>query len=445
MKLGKKKGIAVILFGMAAAVMLAFSGIGDAEAQGLSEAQKEKKGLEEDLKDAQAMIGNLKNSKEDIEDMVKELDGKLKGISKKISELENQLTEKQGQVEQTEAELEAAQGNREKQYEDMKLRIQFLYENQNSSTVEKILSSKSIAEFLNNAEYIAQISQYDRNMLVKYEETVESIAHMEETLKTEISELKAMKQRVEEDQKAVAALVQEKEEKIAETEGDIVDTEQIAKVYEAEIQAQNEIIAQIQAAEAERIREQEAANNAAAAENNQNTDGENPSEETPDGENSGEEKPSEEKPGGEDTGDEDTGNGGGESEPVVSSFAWPCPSSSRITSDYGPRESPTAGASSNHKGIDIGAAYGADIVAAADGTVIFAGYSNSAGNYLTVSHGGGLYTVYMHCSSLTASNGQKVSRGQVIAKVGSTGFSTGNHLHFGVSLNGSYVNPWNYL
>ena len=257
-------------------------------------------------------------------------------------------------------------------------------------------------------------------MLLKYEETVENIAKMEETLRQEISELEAMKQKVEEEQKAVAALVQEKEAKIAETEGEIVDAQQLAEAYEAEIQAQNEIIAQIQAAEEERRRQEEEAQNTA-----QNNQGNNENDNNSDSNSENESDQTD--------------------QPTVSAFTWPCPSSRRVTSDYGPRESPTAGASSNHKGIDIGAAYGADIVAAEAGTVVFAGYSNSGGNYVTVSHGGGLYTVYMHCSSLVVSKGEKVSRGQVIAKVGSTGISTGNHLHFGVSLNGSYVNPWNYL
>ena len=99
----------------------------------------------------------------------------------------------------------------------------------------------------------------------------------------------------------------------------------------------------------------------------------------------------------------------------------------------------------NHKGIDIGASGGAAIVAAADGTVTTAAYSSAAGNYVMIDHGGGLYTVYMHASALLVSPGQTVSAGQTIAQVGSTGISTGNHLHFGVSLNGSYVSPWSYL
>lgn len=415
---------------MGMAALMAFSGIGNVTAKGLSEAQKEKEQLEQELKEAQEMIDNLNDSKEDMESAVKELDTKLQNISKQISDLENQLTEKQASVDETQAELAAAEEDRQKQYEDMKLRIQFMYENQSTSALEKLLTAGSIAEFLNSAEYIAQISQYDRNMLVKYEETVENIAKMEETLKTEISELEAMKEKVEQEQKAVAALVQEKEEKLAETEGQIVDAQKVAEAYEAEIDAQNEIIAQIQQAEEERRKKEEEQNR----DNGNNTNNDNNV-----GNNTGDNT-------GDTGGNNNNDNGGGNSDqPSVSAFTWPCPSSRRVTSDYGPRQSPTAGASSYHKGIDIGASYGADIVAAADGTVVFAGYSNSAGNYVTVSHGGGLYTVYMHCSSLNVSKGQSVSRGQVIAKVGSTGISTGNHLHFGVSLNGSYVNPWNYL
>ena len=126
-------------------------------------------------------------------------------------------------------------------------------------------------------------------------------------------------------------------------------------------------------------------------------------------------------------------------------FIWPCPASSRITSEFGSRTSPTAGASSNHQGIDIGAASGSGILAAASGTVVIATYSYSAGNYIMINHGRGVYTVYMHCSQLLASEGQDVIQGQTIAKVGSTGYSTGPHLHFGIRANGQYVNPSNYV
>ena len=84
-------------------------------------------------------------------------------------------------------------------------------------------------------------------------------------------------------------------------------------------------------------------------------------------------------------------------------------------------------------------------MAAADGTVVIATYSYSAGNYIMIDHGGGLYTIYMHASALYVSRGDIVVRGETIAAVGSTGRSTGNHLHFSVRKDGAYTSPWNYL
>ena len=106
----------------------------------------------------------------------------------------------------------------------------------------------------------------------------------------------------------------------------------------------------------------------------------------------------------------------------------------------------------NHNGIDIGASYGSSIYAASGGTVWIAGYSNSAGNWVVIEHGNGIKTVYMHASELYVSAGQTVSAGQPIAAVGSTGWSTGPHLHFGVMINSSYngydgiwVDPLQYV
>lgn len=98
-----------------------------------------------------------------------------------------------------------------------------------------------------------------------------------------------------------------------------------------------------------------------------------------------------------------------------------------------------------HNGIDIAGGYGADIIAADSGTVLFSGNSSSYGKYIVISHGGGLTTLYAHCSQLLVSAGATVSRGQTIAKVGSTGKSTGPHLHFEVSLNGSRPDPLSYV
>lgn len=98
-----------------------------------------------------------------------------------------------------------------------------------------------------------------------------------------------------------------------------------------------------------------------------------------------------------------------------------------------------------HSGLDVGAPTGTDIVAAAEGTVTVAGYTSINGNYIKIYHGNGITTAYCHCSVLEVEAGEKVSQGQVIAKVGSTGKSTGPHLHFGVAKDGTYVDPLGYV
>ena len=124
---------------------------------------------------------------------------------------------------------------------------------------------------------------------------------------------------------------------------------------------------------------------------------------------------------------------------------WPCPSSNRITSYFGKRKSPTKGASTDHKGIDIGAATGEKVIAAASGEVVVSTYSYSAGNYIMISHGSQVFTIYMHLSKRTVSEGDEVVKGQKIGEVGSTGVASGPHLHFGIRKNGAYVNPLTYV
>lgn len=363
-----------------------------ASTKSLQEAQDEKAQLEKALKEAQSTIEDLRDSKGDIESKVTELNQQLIDISARITDLENQLTAKSEDIQETKDELAGAKEREAQQYADMKVRIQFMYENGQTSYLEALLSSRNISEFLNSADYIAQIQSYDRQKLTEYQDTVESIVNLEAQLEQEYTDLEALKSTVESNKSTVAAMMRQKESELADISGDIEDAQSDADYYAAEIQAQEELIAAIKRAEAEKA--------AAGVEEHPYTGG---------------------------------------------AFRWPCPSSTRVTSDYGTRVSPMSGASSNHKGIDIGASAGADIIAAADGTVTAASYSSAAGNYVMIDHGGGLYTVYMHASSLLVSPGQTVSAGDVIAKVGSTGISTGSHLHFGVSLNGSYVSPWSYL
>lgn len=408
------------------AIILAMAPVMGAYAKNMDEAQKEKESLESDLKETQELIESLKGSKDDIQKDVDKLDEKLDDIEGRLKELNVQLQKKRTSIADTETMLKEAEEKEKQQYDDMKKRIQFMYENGNSSYIEMLFSSESFADFLNAAEYITQISQYDRRMLEEYQNTQDTIALTQDALEEEFAELQTLETTVQKEQQAVAVLEAAKKGELEDVSGDLDDAQEVARVYEAEIQAQNEVISQIQAALA---KEQQAAQAAQQQQEAQQPAGEEHASQTEEETGAVTEQPQPEVSKGQATG----------------SMTWPCPSSHRITSDYGHRESPTTGASSDHKGIDIGAAYGSDIVAADGGKVLVATYSNSAGNYVIIDHGGGLCTVYMHASSLLVTAGQTVSKGQVIAKVGSTGYSTGNHLHFGVSVNGSYVSPWGYV
>ena len=127
------------------------------------------------------------------------------------------------------------------------------------------------------------------------------------------------------------------------------------------------------------------------------------------------------------------------------SLTWPVPSSDRVTSKFGMRYHPIHKEYRMHYGIDIGAPQGVNIVAADSGTVITSRYSSSYGNYIVISHGNGMTTLYAHLSSRLVKEGAAVTKGQTVGKCGSTGDSTGPHLHFEVSLNGTRVDPLKYF
>ena len=125
------------------------------------------------------------------------------------------------------------------------------------------------------------------------------------------------------------------------------------------------------------------------------------------------------------------------------SFRWPC--SGTLTSYFGRRNTGIRGASTYHEGIDIANSYGTAIYAADGGTVSYSGWRSGFGYLVIIDHGNGYQTYYGHNSSLLVSTGEHVYKGQQIARMGSTGISSGNHCHFGIKINGTFVNPLNYL
>ena len=425
--------------------------------ESLSEAKDKKAKLEQSLTQAEALIDELSSSQDAAEDKITELNKQLSDISNQITTLQNQLADKNQQILVSQDAVNAARETVNAQYAEMKKRIQFMYENGQTTVLEMMLTSGSLADFVNMAEYFSRVTAYDRDKLTEYESSVAELSNAEETLQKEYEELQAMKEEVEQDQEAVASMLSRKESELASISGNLDEAEQLAQSYEAEVQAQNEVLAAIQAAEAERLaqeaaeaaerkeeKEKQAQQTADAgnASSGNTTANESSAENTTNTSGSGNNgSPSN---GNNNASSGNTSSGSSSTAPTAA-FVWPVPASRVISSDYGYREVPIAGAGANHNGIDIAAPYGSSVLAAADGKVITSRLSTTAGNMIIIDHGGGVYSVYMHNSARLVSVGDRVTAGQTIAQVGSTGLSTGNHLHFGVSVNGVYVNPWNYL
>lgn len=406
----RKKKIAVLAAAAALTLGTVFSSYATSKA--IEDAKKKVSSMEEEKKKVESTLKELEGKKSDTAAYVKELDRNLSALAGELTKLEGDISQKEEQIEEAKVELETAKITENRQYEDMKLRIQYMYENGQTGLLESMMQSESIAELLNRAEYASQITSYDRKMLEEYRKTRQEVALKEEALKTEHQELLTLQDSTKAKQSSVKTLMASKEAELASYETKIASAQGEIDQYNADIKAQEEHMARVEAEirrKEEEARKAEEARRAEEAKKNQSS------------------------AGGDSTVKGNT------------NFIWPCPASGRISSAFGDRSSPTEGASTNHKGIDIPAPSGSSIVAAADGKVVISTYSYSAGNYIMIDHGGGLTTVYMHCSQLLVKEGETVKQGQTIAKVGSTGYSTGPHLHFGVRSGGSYVNPSGYV
>lgn len=362
----------------------------------IAAAQNEKDELQNNLSDVKKIKEDLEKVKNNLSAYVAELDGSLNTIEEKIIELDSMISDKEAEIAETEAELAEASAVEQEQYESMKQRIQYMYEQGDTYYIELLVGSESFSDMINRADYIEMLSEYDKKKLDEYSQTTQFIALCKEQLDEQKVILDEAKAAQETERAALETLVVEKEQQINAYESDINNKEAAIAEYEAYISEQNEIITMLEAAVAEEKKSILAANGLVL-----------------------------------------TYDGG--------TFAWPCPAYKSISSDYGTRMHPTLGIQQFHNGVDMAAPAGSDILAAYSGVVVAAAYSNTMGNYIMIDHGDGLYTIYMHASKLYVSKDDIVAKGETIAAVGSTGRSTGNHLHFSVRLKGNYVSPWNYI
>ena len=327
----------------------------------------------------------LDQSKKDLEQVQAELNAleqKIYRAEGEIRELTIELNETKEEIVKGLEELEQLKKDIEKQNDDLNARLRSMYKNGDVGLLSVVFGSSSMSDVLTNMDMVQRIYNADAELLA-------SIQEQYDLVDAQNQKLEALKVQLEEQQAAVeerkAVLEEDRQEVAAKKKEVQANADSLAKQYDAvkkEADAISETIKVLQSANTQYI--------------------------------------------------------GG-------AMCWPSQASTRITSPFGWRYLSLLGGRNYHTGVDIGAAGGTNILAANSGKVIKAGWNNSYGYMVMIDHGGGIVTLYAHSSKLLVKTGDVVARGQVIALIGSTGLSTGNHLHFEVRVNGNYKDPLNYI
>lgn len=413
---------------MAVALMTGFSGVARAaSSEQLDSLKEQASSLEGQDASLQAQLDELQGQANSKLDEKALLEQQISVVSAQIANTEALIAEYDVQIADKQVELEQAQAEEAEYYALFCERVRDMEEQGSVSYWSILFGSSDFTDLLDRIVFVGDVMDYDQQMVENLEAARQAVADAKAGLETSQAEQQDAKAALESQEAELA-----KDE--AAVDAAIAEINSQADLYEgqlAELRAQAaDLDAQI--AEAQKAYDDQVAAEKAAAEKaeaeKQETQTQTPSNSASSNSSSSNTSSS---------GSSASGSG-------RISMVWPC-GSTRITSNFGYRDSPTAGASSYHQGIDIGASTGTGIYAAASGTVTEAGYSSSRGNYVVISHGSGVSTVYMHCSALYVSAGDSVTQGETIAAVGSTGISTGPHLHFGVIEDGVYVNPRNYV
>ena len=344
----------------------------------------------------QSTINSLQGQQSDQIALKNALDEKNAITVKQILNLTEQIDLHTSLIEQKTVEVEEAQKVADEQLEKYKVRVRAMEEAGRYNYFEVLFGANSIGEFLSLIDDIGDIMKSDKELEDSYRRSVTEL----ETVKTEYEEAKADM----EDTKAELEALKVQQEK------DIAQADAVIATLQGQISSNSGMLSQLTAQEQQLNKDIQDKVNELNRQNEQNKPQPNP--------------------------------GGGGSTVGTGNLVWPsyC---TYITSRQGPRTHPVTGEYKNHGGTDIGASYGSAIYAADSGTVVRSsdGWNGGWGNYVMIDHGNGMQTLYAHMSSRAVSVGQTVSRGQTIGYVGSTGMSTGPHLHFEMYVNGSRIDP----
>lgn len=369
----------------------------------IDDLKSQKAALSEQSASYEATINSLKNKKNAQVELKTALDSKLALTNQQIMNLEEQIKLHDALIERKTQEVDEAQKTADEQLEKYKKRVRAMEESGRYNYFEVLFGANSIGEFLSLIDDIGDIMQSDKDL--------------EESYKQSVTDLKTVKAEYEE---AQAELKQNKVECAQlkdQLQMDITQAASVITSLQSEINDNASVLSELDSQESalqsqiqskvKQLNEQKKAEEEANRNNNNN--------------------------GGNNNGGSTVGTG---------NLVWPsyC---TYITSRQGPRVHPITGKYKNHGGTDIGASYGSAIYAADSGKVVSSsdGWNGGWGNYVMIDHGNGMQTLYAHMSSRAVSVGQTVKRGQTIGYVGSTGMSTGPHLHFEMYVNGARIDP----
>ena len=370
----------------------------------LSDKKKESKNIDNKIQQEQNALKQGQAEEENLKKQIQELEERIGEAENQMETLRGKIQTKEGQVAEAKEDLEQAEKDVESQTDNLNVRLRTMYKNGSIGFLDVLLGSGSLSEFISNIDMVQRVHSSDKEVLGALKKRYEVVNDKKKKLESLQAQLESQRDEQAEKQAALTA-----------------DKTTVSK-KKASVSAQNDQrednIAALNA-EASRIEaliQQDIERQQREKEEKEGSSGESSS--------------------------------GGSSGSSSSGWTWPVPGHTRISSDYGWRNCPYPGRE-KHSGIDIPAPYGTAVKAASGGTVIHSGYLGSYGNAVLIRHGNSLYTLYGHNSSLVVRSGAKVSKGQTIAKVGSTGNSTGNHCHFevrkGGSSHGNNVSPWNYV
>ena len=408
-----KKTLRSVVCALLAAVVFAASLPAYAVSQSeIDELQKKLDALEQQAQEQQDVINDLTSQKARFITRKLALDNKIE-INRQMIELIGEQIEIYDEIiGEKQAELDKALEKETAQTELLRSRIRAMEENSSYSYASFIFDSSSVTELLSRIGDVNDIMHYDKALEEEYmaaREDVESIKKSYEEVRHEQELL----------QKELDTKQAELDAQVEAAYTMIADIETLSDDAQAEYDAIAEEEAKAEETLQEAIRKRAAEEAAKNAANNANS--------------------------GAASGGASGGGTSGGSATSLSNLQWPVPSCTLITSRFGYRVAPTAGASTYHGGLDIGAGMGASIVAAGAGDVIYAGDNGGYGKCVMIDHGNGVVTVYAHMSSIGVSYGQYVTAGQYVGAVGSTGVSTGPHCHFEIRINGAQTDPAAYF